>query len=610
MDRNWYFRLSLILGVLVFSVYQLVPSWFYFRLSPEKRNSSVYEKSVPRWAPNPHKHLNLGLDLQGGIHLSMGVDVERAVKAKVARRADEIRDFLREKRVPVESSAPTPDGTRIAVKTSAPGQVERTVLDQYGGELMSPSGAPAGTVYLAFRPKVLQNFQVKAVDQAEKTIRNRVDKWGVAEPDIKRKANNQIQIQLPGFKDPEKAKELLGRTAQLEFKIVDDASPVLDPVRNELPPCPVDRVEGGLKLPLPESGCWSVEGVRLPRGDEREVTFIAANNRGQLDDAVNKHAKQKLQPDQEIGIGEGMVGGGVVKERYYRTYLLHAKTELTGDYISDARAAVDNSQGTGKPVVVFTMTPEGGRLMEKLTSENLGARMATVLDSKVETAPIIQGKIASNGQISLGSGRSYQEMFDEANDIALVLKAGALPAPVTIYEERMVGATLGPELIRKGATAALAGLVSVVLFMILYYRATGLIADLALVLNGLLVLAIMSIIGSTLTLPGIAGFVLTLGMAVDANVLINERIREELRAGRSVRQAVEQGYDKVFWTIVDSHVTTLVAGVVLMQYGSGPVRGFAVTLIIGLVASMFTSIVVTRALMDYFTRRDTARLSV
>jgi preprotein translocase subunit SecD len=233
-----------------------------------------------------------------------------------------------------------------------------------------------------------------------------------------------------------------------------------------------------------------------------------------------------------------------------------------------------------------------------------------VLDGKVETAPYIQSTIRNSGQITLGSGSNFQEMYQEANNIALVLKAGALPAPVAIFEERTVGATLGPELVQKGATAAVIGLLLVMAFMMLYYRATGFIADLALALNGLLVLAIMSIIGSTLTLPGIAGFVLTLGMAVDANVLINERIREELRAGRNVRQAVDQGYDKVFWTIVDSHVTTLVAGVVLMQYGSGPVRGFAVTLIIGLLASLFTSIVVTRVIMDYFTRRDTARLSV
>ena len=608
MDRNWYFRIALVAGVFLFSVYQLVPSWFYFRLPPDQRNGSEYDRSVPGWAPNAARHLNLGLDLQGGILLDMGVDVDRAVKAKVARRADEIADFLREKKVPVESSAPTADGSRIAVKTTDGRRVESTVLDQYGAEMMSPSGAPAGTVYFAFKPKVIQTFESNAVDQAEKTIRNRVDKWGVTEPDIKRKGNNQIQIQLPGFKDPEKAKDLLGRTAQLEFKIVDDESPVLDAVRSELPACPVDQ--GGLRTPLPDTGCWSLEGVELPGGNARQETFLAANTRAQLEAAIDKYAKPRLQPGQEIGIGEGSVGTGVVKERYYRTYLLHAKTELTGDYISDARAAIDNSQGASRPVVVFTMTPEGGRLMEKLTSNNLGRRMATVLDGNVETAPYIQGKISTNGQITLGSGRSYQQLYEEASDIALVLKAGALPAPVTIAEERTVGATLGPELIRKGTTAALVGLILVVIFMVVYYRATGLIADVALALNGVLVLAIMSIIGSTLTLPGIAGFVLTLGMAVDANVLINERIREELRGGRTVRQAVDQGYEKVFWTIVDSHVTTLVAGVVLMQYGSGPVRGFAVTLIIGLVASMFTSIVVTRAFMDYFTRADTARLSV
>jgi preprotein translocase subunit SecD len=240
----------------------------------------------------------------------------------------------------------------------------------------------------------------------------------------------------------------------------------------------------------------------------------------------------------------------------------------------------------------------------------MGRRMATVLDDKVETAPYIRGRISSNGQITLGSGTDQQRMFQEANDIALVLKAGALPAPVTITEERTVGATLGPELVHKGTVAALVGLAAVLVFMVLYYRASGLIANIALVLNGLLVLAVMSGIGTTLTLPGIAGFVLTLGMAVDANVLINERIREEMRNGQPVKRAVQLGYDKVFWTIVDSHVTTLVAGLVLMTYGSGPVRGFAVTLIIGLIASMFTSIVVTRAIMEYFTRHETARLSV
>ncbi len=608
MERTWYWRLAVVLGVALWSVWQLVPTWFYFRLPPDERSGPKYEASVPRWAPDAKKHLNLGLDLQGGILLAMGVDVDRAVKAKVARRADELADFLKEKGVPVTSSAPVGGGTRIEVQSPEARRASQVVLDAYDSELLSPSGAPEGAVWLAFRPKVIQDFQAKAVEQAEKTIRNRVDKWGVTEPDIKRKANNQIQIQLPGFKDPEKAKELLGRTAQLEFKIADDESPVLDAVRTELPACPTGAE--GLQIPLPPSGCWMVESIDLPAGVQRQVTFLAASKRTELEAAIAQVAQPKLSRSQEIGIGEVTVGQGVVKDRYYRTFLLRAKTELTGDYISDARPAVDSSKGGGEPVVVFTMSPEGGRLMEKLTTENLHRRMATVLDAKVETAPYIQGKISTNGQITLGSGRSYQERYEEANEIALVLKAGALPAPVTIFEERTVGATLGPELVRRGTIAALVGLAAVMLFMVAYYRMSGLIADVALVENGLLVLAIMSLLGSTLTLPGIAGFVLTLGMAVDANVLINERIREELRAGKTVRQAVDQGYDKVFWTIVDSHVTALVAGVVLMQYGSGPVRGFAVTLIIGLIASMFTSIVVTRVIVDWSTRKDTARLSV
>jgi len=609
MERTWYWRLGLVLAVLFWSLWQLVPTWQYFALPPAERNGAAYDTSVPKWAPDAKKHLNLGLDLQGGILLAMGVDVDRAVKAKVVRRADEVADFLRGKNVPLTSAGPSADGTRVEVRSTDPKQAEQVVLDFYGAEMSAPSGAPEGAIWFAFRPEVLKNFREKAVEQAEKIIRNRVDKWGVSEPDIKRKQNAQIQIQLPGFKDPGKAKELLGRTAQLEFKIADDDSAVLDAVRTQMPACP-QGPDGGIALPLPQTGCYFVEQVDLPSGLRRTTTYVAAGKRTELEAVIEKELKPRLSREQEIGIGEVSFGQGLVKERFYRTYLLRAKTELTGDYISDARPSVDSSKGAGDPVVAFTMSAEGGRLMDRLTTENLGRRMAIVLDSKVESAPYIQGKISTNGQISLGSGRNYQEKFQEANDISLVLRAGALPAPVTIFEERSVGATLGPELVRKGTIATLVGLGAVMLFMLLYYRMSGLIADVALVANGLLVLAIMSLLGSTLTLPGIAGFVLTLGMAVDANVLINERIREELRAGKTVRQAVDQGYDKVFWTIVDSHVTALIAAVVLMQYGSGPVRGFAVTLIIGLLASMFTSIVVTRVIVDWFTRNDNARLSV
>ena len=610
MDRSWNWRLAIVLAVAVLSVYQLVPTWHYFKLSPEQRNTELFEQSVPRWAPSARKHLTLGLDLQGGIHLALGVDVDKAVKAKVARRADEIASWLQEKKVAFDGCAPSADGARVQCRTADAAALEKSVSDGYGGEMYVPSGAPAGTVQFGFMDKVVQDFRAKAVEQAEKTIRNRIDKWGVTEPDIKRKGTNQVQIQLPGFKDPQKAKELIGRTAQLEFRICDDESPALDPIRGQLPVCPSGR--DGMHFPLPEGGCWTVENVELPTGASRESTVVAAADRAQLDKAIAEKVLPLIDPSkQAIGVGESFVGEGAFRKGYHRTFLMRSRVEMTGDYIADARASFDQAAiGGGKPIVTFAMSAEGARLMEKLTTENVKRRMATVLDDKVETAPYIQSTISSNGQITLGGGKSFQEMNEEANEIALVLKAGALPAPVTIFEERTVGATLGPELVKKGTLAALVGLAVVLVFMVLYYRGSGLIADVALALNGVLVLAVMSMFGSTLTLPGIAGFVLTLGMAVDANVLINERIREELRAGKGTRQAVQLGYDKVFWTIVDAHVTTLCAAVVLMNYGTGPVRGFAVTLIIGLLASMFTSIVVTRVMMEYFTRHESARLSV
>src|SRR5512140_599230 len=267
MERSWYWRIGLIALVALGSLYVLVPSWFYFRLPPDQRNGEAYEKSVPRWAPNPRKHLNLGLDLQGGIHLAMGVDVDKAVKAKVARRADEIASWLKEKKIAFDGCAPSADGAKVECRTADPRAVEASVSDGYGGEMHAPSGAPAGTVQFAFMDKVVQEFRGKAVEQAEKTIRNRIDKWGVTEPDIKRKGVNQVQIQLPGFKDPQKAKELLGRTAQLEFRICDAENPALDVLRSPLPACPETR--DGLTLPLPESGCWTVENVELPSGAQR-----------------------------------------------------------------------------------------------------------------------------------------------------------------------------------------------------------------------------------------------------------------------------------------------------------------------------------------------------
>jgi protein-export membrane protein SecD len=575
-----------VLAIVLGAVYFLVPTFVYFSLPTETRNDKqVFESALPKWAPK--KRVNLGLDLQGGVLLNLGVDLDKAVKDKVMRRADELRRYAAEKNLPVAEIKADPAESQVRLAFASPADADnfRKVALEYWND-MHAAGGSGQELQLAFRDDALTNFKDGAIDQALRTIRNRVDSLGVTEPTISKRGADAITVQLPGFKDPEQAKELLGRTAQLEFKIVAD-----DEGRDV-----VTKLE-----PLPE-------GIRMGGNDGQ--AYLVADDRQVLQNFVQGKAPEGL----EIAIGrmETKVPGSAAPKVAYRTWVLRSKTELTGDRLADAKVALDQSQGQNKPYVALSFDKEGALQFEELTGANVQKRLAIVLDSNVDSAPVIQTKIAGgNAQITLGGMKNYNELLKEANDLALVLRSGALPAPVTVLEERSVGASLGPELIRKGSLAALVGLVLVLLFMVAYYKVVGTIADLALVLNGVLLLAAMALAGATLTLPGIAGFVLTLGMAVDANVLINERIREELREGRSVKIAVDNGYGKAFWTIFDSNLTTLIAGVVLLQYGTGPIRGFAVTLIIGLLASMFTALTVTRLVMDVLVRRGSAaRLSI
>jgi preprotein translocase subunit SecD len=293
---------------------------------------------------------------------------------------------------------------------------------------------------------------------------------------------------------------------------------------------------------------------------------------------------------------------GEGQNRILRTYVLNSSPGITGDYLTQARVSQD-SEVPSEYFVSMTFDTKGARIFEKLTESNVKRRMAIVLDGKVNSAPVIQERIGGGtARITLGGSVDPQESFQEAKDLTLVLKAGALPAPVEIQEKRQVGKSLGHDSVQQGKWAIALGFILVVVFMFVYYKMSGLFANVALVLNVLLVLSALALFDATLTLPGMAGIVLIIGMAVDANVIIFERIREELRDGRTARVAVEAGYSKAWSTIVDSNVTTLIAGVVLMQYGSGPVRGFAVTLIIGILCSMFTAIVVTRLIFDYYVK--------
>lgn len=590
MDRSWYWKAGFIVAVTLGALYALVPSWTYFSLPPDQRNEpKVFEAARPKWAPK--RHLNLGLDLQGGIHLVMGVEVERAVREKAVRRAEELYAQMERKDIKGVAVKGDPETGTVTVSTPDAALLAKArtmVADDYGDMTVRSSSSDA--FVLAMKDLAVKQLKEGAVDQAVKAIRNRVDKWGVSEPNIAKRGDANILVQLPGYSSPERAKELLGRTAQLEFRIVDD---------DDAPVAAVKDLPAGITVDFDRH-----EG---PGGAVVQTRFFKAKDRQTLSDFLKAHPAP-MQREWAIHKSEDRLKG----EAFYRTYLLDRRHGLTGEYVTDARVVFDQRPGEGnRPQVSLTFNKTGADLFGKLTTENVKRLMAIVLDDTVESAPIINEPITGgNCSISMGGLRPVNEILQEAQDLALVLKSGALPAPVRILEERSVGATLGPELIRKGALAALVGLVAVLIFMALYYRFSGLVADVALVLNGLAVLAVMALIDSTLTLPGIAGFVLTLGMAVDANVLINERIREELKSGKSVLVAINTGYDKVFWTIFDGHVTALVAGFVIRAYGSGPVRGFATTLIIGLLASMFTSIVVTHVIVEWFVNHGKLKKAV
>jgi preprotein translocase subunit SecD len=378
-----------------------------------------------------------------------------------------------------------------------------------------------------------ETAQIKrlAADQALETIRNRIDQFGVNEPDIRNQGENRILIQLPGIKDTDRAKALIGKTALLEFKLLDEDHDVEAALKGSIPP-------GSEVLYQIKTDPETLREIKTP-------------------------------------------------------YLIKKRTLLTGAYLTDAKVQIDSQ--FNEPYVSIDFDKKGARIFERITEENVKKRLAIILDSKVYSAPVIQEKISGGAARITGNFTA-----ETARDLAIVLKAGALPAPVTIIEERTVGPSLGTDSIRKGLISMCIGGILVVLFMVVYYKGAGLIADFALLLNIILIAGGLAGFQATLTLPGIAGIILTIGMAVDANVLIFERIREEIKLGKTPRAAVDAGFDRAALTILDANVTTLIAALVLFQFGTGPVKGFAVTLSLGVISSLFTALVLSRLIFDYF----------
>ncbi len=519
--KSLKWRLVLLGVVLLFGAIYLMPT-----LSP----------SLPQWWGRvlPSEQIKLGLDLQGGMHLILEVQTAMAVENTVGRLAEEARDVLREERVPFlrvgESSGYTieillPDGQRQA-DVKALFEKRLPVMEWVGGT-STDEGFKAR---LKMKTQEVTHIEEMAAAQALQTIRNRIDQFGVSEPDIRPQGEDRILVQLPGVQDPQRAVSLIGRTATLEFKLVaEDVS--------------LDEMQSG----------------RLPAG-----------------------VKVYTMRQEDTTTGQRVDG----------SIALHERTLMTGEFITNAQVSIDHQYNT--PYVSLEFDSQGARMFDRITGEHVRKRLAIVLDGVVYSAPVIQERI-SGGRASITGSFTMAE----ARDLAIVLRAGALPAPVTILEQRTVGPALGKDSIRKGFMACLVGGLAVVVFMIVYYKLSGIIANIALTLNIGLILAGLAALGATLTLPGIAGIALTIGMAVDANVLIYERIREEIRLGKTPRAAVESGYGKATTTIIDANMTTLIAAIVLFQFGTGPVRGFAVTLTIGLLANLYTAIVVTRMVFDY-----------
>ena len=518
MPRHLRVRVGLVVAVVAVSIWYLYP---------------------------PKSAINLGLDLQGGIHLMLGVEADRHVASQTDRAAEDLKSALERKGIAVKRVA-REGNTAIAVELANPQSWNdaKTVVSEFNSFDMRDEDQAAGRFRLVMSDRRVSQLRDDAIRQGLETIRNRIDQFGVSEPTITRQGADQILIQLPGVQDPARAKALIGKTALLEFKLLDEKTPIDQALAGHLP-------------------------------DTSEVLY-------------GREIDKQTKAERRI------------------PYVVQKRTLLTGAELTRAEVSADpNSMGNWQVAIEFTST--GTRIFGEVTEQNVGRRLAIILDGTVYSAPRINERIPGGRAVITG-----QFTVEDARDLAIVLRAGALPAPVTILEERTVGPSLGADSIRKGLIAIAGSAIVVFIFMLVYYRVSGLIADVALGLNLLILFACMAAIRATLTLPGLAGIALTIGMAVDTNILIFERIREEMRVGKTPRAAIEAGFRRALRTIVDTHLTVMGTAVILLSFGTSSVKGFGVSLFIGLGASLFTAYFFTRLLFDilYMGRRRVESISI
>ena len=599
MDNSIRNRLLTILFVFGLGIYALFPSLRYAMLSDEKISNLSKEEADYYDA----KTIKQGLDLKGGIYIVLEVDLPQLVN-NLAKNKDKNFDlFLDELKNEYNSSS----GDFF------------TVFEQ----LADTKDLKLPRYFINYgktKEQIIAQLSLQSEDSIRRVIeilQNRVDQFGVAEPTIQKQGNNRVIVELAGIQDSERARDLLQSTALLELMIVKDIESTnalirqLDSITSTSNEKVLNNNENEINelFDATNSGEFNFSSLLISVGGNLAISsknlvsykdILSQDNVKQILDATNSTILTSNSPIVLVNeIGE--------EEEFYTLYHLFNNAELTGGVIEDAQMRLSQAGVTaGQAVVEVEMNTEGSREWARITGANINNRIAIVLDRKVHMAPVIRSQIFGGGTVIEGL-----DSIEEAEDIAIVLRAGALPVPVTIAEERTVGASLGADSVSKGTLSMGIGLLLVVIFIVLFYKMSGLIASFSVMWTLILLLGVLALLEATLTLPGIAGLILTVGMSVDANVIIFERIKEELKNGKYVRSAIDSGYERAITTIVDANLTTGIAAAVLYQYGSGPIKGFATVLFWGIIVSMFTAIIVTRFVFDFVTsRKNIEKLSI
>lgn len=556
MAKGWLWRVSVLVLLVFIALGSVVPS--------------LTNISQDSWFPFKKK-VNLGLDLQGGLYMVLGIDFDKVYRDEVLSYSKKSQTSLKEIGIEttlgdIVTTDPKDPQVKIEIADASKMDAAKSKMNELYNYPLRLVAEDKSSVTYGIGREFKKEIEETAISKSIEVIRNRIDEFGVTEPEIVSQGQDRIVVQLPGVKDIERAKDLIGKTAKLEFKFVNDSI------------SPVQTSEWLEKA--------KAAGIEYKKG-ARFSDYVKE---------VNEFLKNDLPKAHELSFSKTMNKNNEIIN--LEPYVLESVTSLTGDELQEAFVTIDRENN--RPEVAINFKPSGAKIFEEVTGNNIGRRLAIVLDGNVYSAPVLQTRISGgSARITLGVG-DYNTVMTEARDLALVLRAGALPVELVFEEQRVVGPSLGADAIQKAELASLVASLAVFALVIALYKMSGVLASITLVINVIFTLACLIALDATLTLPGIAGIALTVGMAVDGNIIIFERIREELRSGASAKEAVNVGFNKAFWTIVDANLTTAVAGLCLLNFGTGPVRGFAVTLLIGIVATVYTSYFVSKILMELY----------